>query len=245
VKTGGRFTAIRTDAVNGGISLGSFLAGVSTTQKLVVDHWNRNVFDNRQVNLRVGTQSQNMYNKPKNRIGGEKPFSQYKGVFKVGGTWGKRTKKRFMARITLNRRRNIPLGCFEKEEDAARAYDEAGRKWCGKFFCPNFPRPDELPPQPPSEVINQREGRSLGSYSKRGYAPHQFHGVHSFRDGWRWRVTINHRDYSGAGFSTDTAAALARDEFIVQNKLPHLRNFPKVQRSQNATDPTEPVLPDS
>lgn len=58
-----------------------------------------------------------------------KAFSKYKGVHK--------DKKKWRSRIYYNRRQ-ISLGSFDKEIDAAKAYDDAARKIYKKFAVCNF-----------------------------------------------------------------------------------------------------------
>ncbi len=93
-----------------------------------IDHVNHKPFDNRKVNLRECTHIQNNQNRRK-RSG---CTSQYKGV-----SWYK-TKKRYIAAITYNKKR-IKLGYFKSEYDAAKAYDEAALKYFGPFAKLNFP----------------------------------------------------------------------------------------------------------
>jgi len=88
--------------------------------ELVVDHINRNGLDNRRANLRVCTHAQNMCN---SYISGG--TSVYKGVSLCeSGKW--------RAGITTNKRRMI-IGIYENELDAARAYNEAAKKYHGEF----------------------------------------------------------------------------------------------------------------
>jgi len=96
---------------------------------MVVDHINRDGMDNRSANLRPATHSQNLCNSKKRR--GTKS-SKYKGV-----SWYKRTLK-WKAAITFKNKK-IYLGYFENEIDAAKAYDEAAKKYHGEFACLNFP----------------------------------------------------------------------------------------------------------
>ena len=97
----------------------------------VVDHINGNGLDNRRVNLRLCTMSENQGNRPMNR---NNP-SGYKGV--------KATRHgTHMACITRAGKR-IYLGSYADVEDAARAYDAAARAQFGAFACVNFPAPGE------------------------------------------------------------------------------------------------------
>jgi len=94
---------------------------------LEVDHINGDGFDNRKANIRLATNSQNSRNKPKRR---NTKLSRYKGVKRNGsGRWH--------AVINYERKR-IYLGTFETEEDAARAYDAAARKYHKEFARLNF-----------------------------------------------------------------------------------------------------------
>jgi len=103
-----------------------FVMGV-TDPKILVDHRDGDGLNNQDDNLRVATQSQNMANQGKhknNTIG-------YKGV-----VWDKRDKK-FRAQISVQGKR-LKIGYFEDPIDAARAYDEAARKYYGRFARTNF-----------------------------------------------------------------------------------------------------------
>jgi len=85
--------------------------------------------DNRKDNLRPATHSQNMCHIAKRSIS---KTSKYKGV-----CWKKRNR-RWTAAITFEKKK-IHLGYFKNEIDAAKAYDEAAKKYHGEFACLNFP----------------------------------------------------------------------------------------------------------
>ena len=90
-----------------------------------VDHINRNTLDNRRSNLRIATHQENGRNRGKHKL----TSSQYKGV-----TWDKRIKK---WKAIIKYGRNITLGHFANEIDAARAYNTAAREYFGEFAAIN------------------------------------------------------------------------------------------------------------
>lgn len=88
-----------------------------------VDHKNRDGLDNRKSNLRVCLHSENGRNR---RPWGK---SKYLGV----SYWN----RSLVANIQVNRK-NIRLGSYRSEEEAAKAYDEAAKKYHGEFANLNF-----------------------------------------------------------------------------------------------------------
>lgn len=91
-------------------------------QELEVDHINGDKLDNRKANLRLVTRQQNSFNTGPRK--GSK--SQFKGV-----GWFSRDRK-WRARIMLNGK-EIHLGLFEREIDAAEAYNSAALEFFGEF----------------------------------------------------------------------------------------------------------------
>jgi len=102
---------------------------IDVPRGMVIDHINHDPMDNRCENLRPATHSQNICHRRKRS---DAKTSKYKGV-----SWRKDSRK-WVARITFEKK-GIHLGLFRNESDAARAYDDAAKKYHGEFACLNFP----------------------------------------------------------------------------------------------------------
>ncbi len=94
---------------------------------MVVDHIDGNGLNNRESNLRVCTQHQNLFN--------SRPIvksSRFKGVhlYKRTGKW--RAGIRHCGR-------DIHIGTFDDEIEAAKAYDRKARELFGEYAYLNFP----------------------------------------------------------------------------------------------------------
>lgn len=100
-----------------------------------IDHKNGDGLDNRRSNLRICTHKQNM----QNRLPNKTSSSKHKGVsWKRGRIYkGKQYNGKWRARIMYNDK-NIHLGSFDSEIEAAKAYDEAAKKLFGEFARTNF-----------------------------------------------------------------------------------------------------------
>ena len=92
-----------------------------------VDHINGDPRDNRQSNLRLCTQSQNLHNTAKCK---RATSSRFKGVYLD------KQSNRWRADIMVNRNR-IHIGTFSDEEGAARAYASVACEHLGEFGAPN------------------------------------------------------------------------------------------------------------
>jgi hypothetical protein len=101
---------------------------MNAPKRQIVDHKNGDSLDNRRANLRLATRSQNMCNRRKTK---SKTSSRFMGVsfHKQKGKWA--------AYINLHNKR-IWLGRFKTEIEAAKAYDEAAKKYHGEFARLNF-----------------------------------------------------------------------------------------------------------
>ncbi|HEX9613648.1 MAG TPA: HNH endonuclease [Candidatus Bathyarchaeia archaeon] len=87
-----------------------------------IDHINGIKADNRIVNLRLATPTQNQQNKA--------GF----GAHSKGVTWRDRQSKPWQAKIRVNGQR-VHLGSFATKEEASNAYREAALKYHGEFAC--------------------------------------------------------------------------------------------------------------
>ena len=94
---------------------------------MVVDHINHNPLDNRRCNIRICTLSENAMGQSKRK---DVTASRYKGV-----TFKKETG-RWDAQIRVEGKK-LHLGYFATEEAAARAYDEAAKKYFGEYALLN------------------------------------------------------------------------------------------------------------
>ena len=91
-----------------------------------IDHRNHHTLDNRKCNLRICTCQDNNHN-AKKRIDN---ISGFKGVsLRKTGKWN--------AYIRVNGK-TLHLGNFDEKVDAAKAYDEAAKKYFGEFAKTNF-----------------------------------------------------------------------------------------------------------
>jgi hypothetical protein len=93
----------------------------------VIDHINGNPLDNRKSNLRVCTQQENSFNRPRSKNN----TSGYKGVSK------RKETGKFRAYIHHNFKYRY-LGDFKTSKEAAEAYDSAAVKLFGQFAQLNF-----------------------------------------------------------------------------------------------------------
>lgn len=118
-------------ALNGSKKKSIHRAVMGYPKGMDVDHINGNPLDNRKVNLRVCTRSENCMNK-KTRADSR---SGYKGV------WLSPDGKRIRAYIAVpgTSGKKIRLGYYNTLEEAARAYDAKAKELFGEFAKLNFP----------------------------------------------------------------------------------------------------------
>ncbi len=94
-----------------------------------LDHINDDGLDNRRCNLRIADHSQNGFNSTF-----RKGLSGFRGVSYVKGN----QFKPWVATIMVHKKSHY-LGRFAEPEEAAKAYDEAAKRFAGEFARLNFP----------------------------------------------------------------------------------------------------------
>jgi len=123
------FYAARSVPVNGKRNLQymhKFIMG-DNPLKLDIDHRDGDGLNDQKENLRLCTRSENQMNRGPNK----NHSSVYKGV-----CWHKSTKK-WIVHIQIDGKL-IYLGLFNNDKYAAKAYDQAAKKYFGEFAYLNF-----------------------------------------------------------------------------------------------------------
>lgn len=151
-----------------GSSIGSLHRVIMKTPAgMDTDHINGNRLDNRRCNLRIATRSQNNANNHNQRTG---TSSKYRGVCLDwrSGKW--------LAQIT-HEKRNIRIGIFDIEEDAARARDGAAIALHGEFASLVVPHLEPIPYSPPKPQKRTSQYKGVGwSEGKRKWRAYRSEG---------------------------------------------------------------------
>ena len=107
------------------VSLHRFILDAKSGEEC--DHINGDGLDNRRCNIRIVTSQQNKWNQQKTH-----GSSIYKGV-----SWEK-DRNKWRTGIRINNK-DIHLGLFDSEEEAAKAYDAKAIELFGEYAKLNFP----------------------------------------------------------------------------------------------------------
>ncbi len=119
-------TVKRCDGTRTSLMLHRFILEV-IDPKIEVDHEDADGLNCQRYNLRKATHTQNQHNQGKQH----RNTSGFKGVYKHA------KNKNWIAQIR-DRGKTKHLGCFNSAKEAAKAYDEAARRFYGKFAVLNF-----------------------------------------------------------------------------------------------------------
>lgn len=114
------------------------------TNGLTVDHINRNKLDNRRLNLRVATLSQNNSNSATDKANS----SGFKGI-----CFDKRTR---LWKMQIRSMDNGKYEYFSNPTDAAKAYDSEAINIWGEFAWTNFPRENYVQIKPKKRIVNRK-----------------------------------------------------------------------------------------
>jgi AP2-like factor, euAP2 lineage len=180
-------------------SMGNFILGITGAGKTQVNYKNRNALDNRMCNLRTCDLSQRSARARKYK---KKTSSQFRGV-----SWDKRTRK-WDARLRV-RGKNMFLGLFTDELEAAAAWDAAARGNWGAFAFQNFPSDKESCVTVPISTEHVRRKRK-----HQQKVTSEYRGVSWREDIKKWRAALLFRGklmHLGT-FTDELNAALAYDQ---------------------------------
>lgn len=114
------------DVGGGWVLMHRLIANVLNDTETQVDHINHITTDNRKINLRICTGSENNMNRD---------VTKYNKTGVTGVYWNK-LKEKYVAAITLNYKK-ISLGYYENIDDAIKACKQAEEKYFGEYSYDN------------------------------------------------------------------------------------------------------------
>lgn len=171
---------------------------ISGDKKIIVDHINGNVNDNRKVNLRVRTQSENNMNKKIQK-------NNSSGI--VGVSWNSHDKL-WNSNISLNNNR-IYLGSFYYFRNAVRARMEAEDKY---FKEHAYRLRDSAYSELLNTILNMDDVIEPIFTPKRGN--YEVNGISKFREKFRARIVFEKREYSSVHDDISSAISWRRESEI-------------------------------
>ena len=104
---------------------------------MIIDHINGDGRDNRKANLRFADYSQNSQNRRKISLEAGKYGDKNRYSSKYKGVWRDKKSGKWRAQICF-RGTKKHLGYYTDEQQAAKAYDKAARKYHREFAKLNF-----------------------------------------------------------------------------------------------------------
>lgn len=175
---------------------------------MVVDHINRNKFDNRRENLRIIQSSQNSQNRSKSN----KASSKFHGVCVVKKTGN------FRARIT-DKGKVISIGTFSTELEAAAAYDLYIAHHPERGTSTELCHPMNFPEKIEQYIETKRENTKIKTSN--------YKGVYLSQSNFYASIWHNGKKINILKSKSESECANAYDRYIVTNKLNKKLNFPE------------------
>jgi len=153
---------------------------INSNTRIIVDHINGNVYDNRKINLRVRTQSENNMNK-------KIQSNNTSGI--VGVSWHAK-QKMWNAYITINKKR-INLGSFYYFRNAVKARIDAEDKYFGEHA---YRLRDEAYNDLINSILIMEDIEEPIFTVRKG--KYEVNGISKFRNKYRARLFINGKEIS-------------------------------------------------
>jgi hypothetical protein len=153
----------------------------------------------------------------------------------VSGFYGVRAKrKRWQAKITYNRKQHN-LGSFDTKQEAAFAYDKAGRQ-CGEDKLLNYESLKAAEEAAAHAQAGQTllHGVSAGPQQPKPRPASGFYGVYASGKGWLARVKFSSKMHHLGSFETKQEAALAYDRKARQCREGKLLNYESIAAAEEA-----------
>ena len=161
-----------------------------------VDHINGIRHDNRRENLRLCTSYDNDCNKRK-----------IKGVSKHKGVYFCKNSLKWYAEIKVHSKR-IRLGCYDTEDEAGKAYNDAAKIHHGEYARLNIVDENIIP-------VRRIQTKSMRKNNTSGHI-----GVYK-REYGKWRAIAKHngRNVNLGSYNSIDEAINARNKYVEENAL--------------------------